>query len=171
MPIQKNKPKGKYTPRYNDNRIDDETIEIDTLPIIDSVENPWVVEEEILFPEKDENDFKNNKKYTSMCKEQLTEGECSRETCNFAHSYEQLRRNLCKFDKRCKNKRCFFKHTGEDPKDFFKRNNLLNESKNLKNQLKSYIIKCDDDDDKKLLEIIRISRLCNRKSITIVFKD
>ncbi len=42
---------------------------------------------------------------------------CFRRDCAFAHSWKELRPIMCSFDKKCKNRNCYYFHTGDNLKE------------------------------------------------------
>jgi hypothetical protein len=137
------------------------------------IDNYTVDDPEVLFVEKDENDFSTNKKCTSFCSNWINDEECKNTKCTYAHSIEQLRRKTCLKDLKCKNKECTYKHTGQSDEDFMKRNKV--KVFKQKDQVKSAIVYVGltgpTSTDKYILETIKIARKTGRKALTFVLED
>ena len=60
----------------------------------------------------------SDNKYTKACTRCLLQqngqyGVCTKVNCSFAHSLDELKDRICRFDTRCKNDTCSYKHSNE----------------------------------------------------------
>ena len=60
----------------------------------------------------------SDNKYTKACTRCLLQqngqyGVCTKVNCSFAHSLDELKDRICRFDTRCKNNTCSYKHSNE----------------------------------------------------------
>lgn len=68
----------------------------------------------IMFQDKKSTVQQEEKKYTYQCRSIIKNERCSHgKTCRFAHTLEQFNPNLCRFNDRCRNDNCAFKHANE----------------------------------------------------------
>ena len=68
---------------------------------------------------------KEPRKCTKFCEFWIKNGRCQRNICNFAHSLEEYKPQVCRFDNRCKYiNTCQYKHTCETSLQMIKRLNI-----------------------------------------------
>ena len=71
----------------------------------------------------------NTLKFTKPCNSVLSDsgvyGVCYRKDCSFAHSLEELKYPICRFDVTCYNKNCNFKHSDETDHQWMERTGYI----------------------------------------------